>query len=91
MVPYVGFYDGFWTDAAVARWKRVIDGIDDAFLDSVMTKIPVEWAELDAIHFAFNQLRLRRTKLDSLISEVEQVLTSGRFPTFQNPHYALKD
>jgi hypothetical protein len=91
MVPYAGFYDGCWTDGAVARWKRIIDGIDDEFLDSVMAKVPPDWADVPALQFARTELGLRRSRLESLISEVEQVLRNGRFPAFLSPQYALVD
>ena len=88
MVANENFYRDVWTDLIVARWKSVIDGIDEKCLDSIIAKVPMEWADVPALHFALTELVLRRAKLESLIAEVDNALTHGRFLSVEDPRRA---
>ena len=59
--------DSLWTAPSVGNWMRAIDGIDDAFLESVIDRVPPEWALEADRQFARTQLRARRRRLVSLI------------------------
>jgi hypothetical protein len=85
MVPDANFYRGVWSDPVVDHWKRVIDAIDDRCIDSILPKIPEEWADSTALKFALNELAARRNKLDLLIADADETIASGRFPDFGSP------
>jgi hypothetical protein len=69
---------------------RAIDGIDDAFLESVIDRVPPEWALEADRQFARTQLRARRRRLVSLIDEVENVLRTDGVPTVKTPRTAAE-
>jgi hypothetical protein len=90
MVPAKGLYAGLWTAPSVGNWMRAIDGIDDAFLESVIDRVPPEWALEADRQFARTQLRARRRRLVSLIDEVENVLRTDGVPTVKTPRTAAE-
>lgn len=88
MVPDERFYRGIWNESAVAHWKGVIDAIDDQFFDSLLAKVPEQWADFPQLLRVIDQLRLRRSKLGLLIAEAEETMANARLPSIQSPRFA---
>ncbi|MGC2163555.1 MAG: HipA family kinase [Silvibacterium sp.] len=77
MVYDLGVYRGLWKSESVERWLSIIDAVDENALRKILAGVPDEWAPRGVRLNILDQLMTRRAILSALLSDAENVLSTG--------------